>query len=656
MWKLSRRSSVVVSLGLVVMAGFAVALLAQDAGDPAVQADPPSVVARVSVLLGNVSIEPASVDQFSAAEMNYPLTTGDRLYADVGANAELQTDTLAVRLGQSTDLTVTAMTDTLAQFGLAQGSVHLHSFSLDPGQTVEMDTPNIAVTVLQPGDVRVDVDAASDTTTVTVVAGQVEVDGNGIQQLLQAGQRVRLGGSDPVSAQWLYAAQADGLDAFSSDRDGAYASAAASESQYVNPGTIGAEDLSANGDWETDSDYGAVWYPAGVAVDWVPYSCGRWAWIAPWGWTWVGCERWGFAPFHYGRWNRFGQRWGWIPGPTVVRPVYSPGLVVFVGGPRKGIGIADVTAWFPLGPREPYVPWYHASTLYQNRLNVGGIYDRNTVEVRRNYNQRVTAVFTVDASRQYGNRLLATTAVPQTSFAAGKPVTQAALHLRPEDLATAQVLPHPLVTPQRSMVVATPAKAVPARVARPTLTTHEDTSVRPAMTQGGGGGLGIGARPVGPTKSPQGLADGRTSTPVEQQPAPIARQPRMNQPPAAVVSQPAPVGSAVSRPESQPAPERVQPAPERIQPAAEAVSQEQRPLFNRAVPPEPRPSFDQQQKAIQSTDPGRPLSPEQLNNLRQERPAGPPQQREAPHPAPAPRSAPAAAPRPSPPPAASPKK
>jgi hypothetical protein len=68
---------------------------------------------------------------------------------------------------------------------------------------------------------------------------------------------------------------------------------------------------------------------------------------------------------------------------------------------------------------------------------------------------------------------------------------------------------------------------------------------------------------------------------------------------------------------------------------APAASQPQRPLFNRAVPPDPRPSFDQQRQAIQTTDPGRPLSPQQLNNIRQNQPVGQPQQREAPHPAPA---------------------
>ena len=51
----------------------------QPGQDPSVDAqtqagvDPPSQVGRVSVVLGNVSVEPASVDQFSAAEVNYCL-------------------------------------------------------------------------------------------------------------------------------------------------------------------------------------------------------------------------------------------------------------------------------------------------------------------------------------------------------------------------------------------------------------------------------------------------------------------------------------------------------------------------------------------------------------------------------------------------------
>jgi hypothetical protein len=539
----------------VLLPGIAVALLAVVPARTQQEGDPPAEVARVSVALGNVSVEPASVDQFSAAEVNDPLTTGDRIYADAGANAELETGLVAVRIGQQTDLTVTAMTDALEQFGLAQGSVHLRSFALTPGTAVELDTPSVAVTVLQPGDVRVDVDPESGATTVEVVSGQVQVEGNGFQQVLEPGQRVQLEGSNPVSAQALDAAAADGLDGFSNDRDAAYESAVQGEDAYVNSDTIGAEDLSANGDWETDSDEGAVWYPTGVAVGWTPYSCGHWTWVAPWGWTWVDCYAWGFAPFHYGRWEHHGSRWGWIPGPVVVRPVYSPAMVAFVGG-------AGVTAWFPLGPHDTYVPWYHASPLYVNRVNTASIHDANVTEVRSLYNQPTLAsVYSSAEAHVYVNRPLATVAVTQASFAAGRSVVRVSAAA----VAGAPVLPHPLVTPQRTLVVGAAARAVPAHAARPTLASRTTEAGNPAAV----------VRPQAPVTPAQGAAP------------------------------------------------------------------EGRPLFHQAVPPQPRPSFDEQQKAIETNDPGRPLGPQQMENLRQNRPAGPPQQTEEPHPAPAPKAAPA---------------
>jgi hypothetical protein len=420
----------------------------------------------------------------------------------------------------------------------------------------------------------------------------VQIDGNGFQQVLDPGQRVRLSGSDTVAAQWLNPVGPDGLDQFASTRDADYENGLQSAGQFVNSDTIGAEDLSASGDWESDSDDGPVWYPTGVAVGWAPYSCGHWAWVAPWGWTWVECEPWGFAPFHYGRWINRGGRWGWIPGPPVVRPIYSPALVVFVGG-REG-----VTAWFPLGPRETYVPWYHASPLYLNRVNVSNIYSRNTVQVRNVYNQRVTNVYntTTVVNTVYVNRQIATVAVPQASFAAGRRVSTAEVHLTPEELAAAPVLPHPLVTPQRSMVVSAPARAVPPAASRPVMASRTDTAVKPEQAR---------------TPSPA----------VVQTPSPARGVERLD-------TVPAPVERSAPEPRPVPAP---------ATPAAPKV------LYNKAVPPAPRPSFDAQQKAIESTDPGRPLSPQQLDNLRQNQPAGKPEA-EKPHPAPKaappPRSAP----------------
>ncbi|MEO7030573.1 MAG: DUF6600 domain-containing protein, partial [Acidobacteriaceae bacterium] len=361
------------------------------------QSDPPSVVGRLSVLQGNVSLQPAGAQDFSAAEINYPLTDGDRLYTDNGARSEVQVGQLTVRLGQQTDLTVSALSDQVAQFGLAQGSVHLRAYALDPYTTTEVDTPNASVTLLQDGDTRIDVYPQDNVTVVTALSGEVQVNADGVQQVVQAGQSLEVSGSGPAQARFVGRARQDDLDRFSGQRDVFHQQAFASEGSYINADTVGAADLATYGDWDNSADYGAVWYPRGLAVDWSPYSVGHWALIQPWGWTWVGSEPWGFAPYHYGRWNRFGNRWGWVPGPRVVRPVYSPALVVFVGGGGGGGlsisiggGSGRVAAWFPLGPREVYHPWYRSSPVYVNRVNVTNIYNRNTVEVTNIYNNRTT--------------------------------------------------------------------------------------------------------------------------------------------------------------------------------------------------------------------------------------------------------------------------
>ena len=57
-------------------------------------------------------------------------------------------------------------------------------------------------------------------------------------------------------------------------------------------------------------EYGTVWFPHVTIVGWAPYRYGHWAWISPWGWTWVDDAPWGFAPFHYGRWVFVARRLG----------------------------------------------------------------------------------------------------------------------------------------------------------------------------------------------------------------------------------------------------------------------------------------------------------------------------------------------------------
>ena len=177
-----------------------------------------------------------------------------------------------------------------------------------------------------------------------------------------------------------------------------------------------------------------------MAAGWTPYSVGYWAYVSPWGYTWIDAAPWGYAPFHYGRWVFYHGRWGWVPGPRPIAPVYSPALVAWVGGPRVTVGYGvGVSAWFPLGVGEPFVPWYHASPYYTRQVNVTNVnitYIHNTTVVN-SYNNFIANTRTVNNVNQlntnnvqYANRAQVT-AVPETAMASGRPVAQSAVRLTP---------------------------------------------------------------------------------------------------------------------------------------------------------------------------------------------------------------------------------
>ena len=650
-----------------------------------VSGDPPNRVARISVIQGNVSLEPNGSNNFSQAEINYPLTGGDRVYVDNTSFGELQTAGLAVRLGNGADVTLSSLTDNIAQFGLAQGSIRVRTRSLasfnGAPATVEVDTPNGAILVDQPGDIRVDSYPQDDTTVVTVSSGAVEVTGQNLDQQLGPNQSLRLAGSNPVYAEQVQLLPPDGLDQFDQQREQRRERSYAY--QYVSPDMIGAADLDDYGDWQPanqdNQGYGAVWYPRGVPGGWTPYSNGHWAWVAPWGWTWVEAEPWGFAPFHYGRWANFGGRWGWVPGPPAsafggeIRPIYSPALVAFVGGGGGGISIAigAIAAWFPLGPREVYQPWYHASPAYCNRVNVTNIYNTNVTEIHNTYINRTVNVYNTTnvTNITYVNRTVATVVVPQRAFASGQSIAQVQrVQLTPQaraQLTAAPILPHPLVTPATAIVAAKPAaRAVPPVQARPVVETRQ------GFERAGSPGTPVRApqppaavnRPGQPAPVTQPI--NRAGFPQQRQaqviaPAPVAHPVTApvaaNRPtPEAAPARPAaPPQAIAARPVQQPEPARgnaTQPEPVRVQTVAPQVQRpaprppdQPRPLINKTPPAPVQPPFAEQRRAIQAVDPGRPLGPQQVENLRNGKPAGPAQQPEAPHPAARPAPAPSKA-------------
>ena len=563
------------------------------------QGAPPGRVARLSYKSGSVSFQPSGESQWSDAPDNYTLTTGDRLYTNQGARAELEVGPYAVRMSQNTDLTLANLNDQLMQLGLGQGSVEISLYELPENNTVEVDTPNGALTLLGAGLYRVDSDP-NNGTLASVMRGSLEVSGGSVSQTVNAGQAAQMTGNNPIQVNVVGLPSQDDFDAWCTSRDRRVESFRSR--QYVSPYVPGAEDLDDNGQWSQAPEYGPVWYPSGVAADWVPYRNGHWAWVEPWGWTWVEDEPWGFCPFHYGRWAFVGSRWGWLPGPVAVAPIYSPALVAFVGGGGFSVGVGigagvGLAAWFPLGPRDPFIPWYHASPTYIRQVNITNV--RNTTVINNyitNTNVNVTNI-------KYTYKTTGVTAVSATAFRSGQPVGRAVVHVNPQQIAQAQVIAHPAVSPTRTAAFAgnAPVKAPPVRTAR-------------LVTPTPAGRAAAGARPA----------------------APAPTQPARTQPPAPVRNAP-PAAAETARPggNAPAAPTRAAPRPAPVGPPP------QRPTFVTKTPPPQRDvPFTAHQPAY-AAHPGRPLEPQQEQNLRAGRPAGPQQDREAlPHAAPS-RPAPA---------------
>lgn len=416
----------------------------------AAQNDPPGRVGRLNYMSGPVSFQPAGVDDWVDAIPNRPLTTGDRLWTDNNARAELHIGSAALRVYSRTAFEFLNLDDANVQIRLTQGTLSIQLKRLDDSEAFEVDTPNLSFSLLRAGDYRLDVNPDTNETVIFVRGGQGEVTGGGQPFTVHPREQARVhadGNYDIVGLP-----PPDGWDNWCIDRD--RREDRSDSGRYVSHDMVGWQDLDDNGSWRNVPDYGNVWVPRAMASDWAPYHNGHWAWIEPWGWTWVDDASWGFAPYHYGRWVNVGY-WAWVPGPVAVRPVYAPALVAWVGGSGFSVGVSfgggPGIGWFPLGPREVYVPSYRASPTYVTRVNTSNT-TINNINVTNVYN--TTNINNV----QYVNRNVpgAVTAIPQSAMASARPVQQVAVAVQARQLQSAQVVNTAPVAPQRSSVLGRP--------------------------------------------------------------------------------------------------------------------------------------------------------------------------------------------------------
>jgi hypothetical protein len=447
-----------VAVGLVAFTGAAYALN-----------DPPSQAGRLAYTEGTVSFHDDEQAGWSPAVINTPLTSGDSIWTEPNARSEISVAGTRVRMDGGTQLNMLELDDRQTRLQVAQGRVDIKTFALNPNTPYQIVTPRGTINLRQQGDYYVEAGSTEDATRLGVRSGAAQFQSlNGQTMTINPGQVGEIVG-DPGMPQFRTVNTAPPVQPTywaARDRQINY-----DVPQYLSAGITGYEDLNAYGSWSNDSQYGNVWTPRSVPSGWQPYKNGHWSYVKPWGWTWVDDQPWGYAPSHYGRWANRNNQWVWVPPQRETQPVYAPALVDFIGGVQLvqallggGTSLGAQSApvgWFPLGPREAYVPSYSTDRAYYARLNSSNRVQQQALDERWLRAQRREAYVAGQNSVLANQRF--TTVIPSTVFVNSQPVARAALQVAPAQIAAAPVAPVAAPpAPTASLAVAAPATAAPA--------------------------------------------------------------------------------------------------------------------------------------------------------------------------------------------------
>src|SRR5690348_8335216 len=386
----------ILAAALLATMGATVTTQAQDNGQYQGQDQDQPGVARVSLIHGDVSVQRGDSGDVVTATLNTPLVAGDRVMTGNGSRAEVQLDYAnVVRLDENSSIKITDLSRTHIQLQVAQGVVNYSVLDDHADASAEIDSPNVAVHPLERGDYRIEVPSDSQTEAIirrgkaeiSVPQGSTEVDG---------GQLITIQGTDNPQYQTADAPHQDDFDRWNGDRDNVISDA--SSWHKTDRYYTGSQDLDAYGHWSYVPDYGNVWVPS-EGPDWAPYRDGRWVWEPYYGGTWVSYEPWGWAPYHYGRWFLYDDDWVWWPGPVygypAYYPVWSPAYVSFFGfgggGWGFGFGFGNV-GWLPIGPCDPFFPWFGRDGDDFGRVRVTNITNITNITNVNNFNGRGTPV------------------------------------------------------------------------------------------------------------------------------------------------------------------------------------------------------------------------------------------------------------------------
>jgi hypothetical protein len=146
------------------------------------QEDPPGRIARISYLKGRVSFLRAGLDEWTEAALNFPVTTGDRIYAGRDGRAEIDMRGAEMHVGSSTDVVLANLDDQTIQLGVNEGTIRVSLYQPISNIDVAIDTPNGAIALSAPGRYRANVDPVQDHTRLITERGVAKVTTNDTKQ------------------------------------------------------------------------------------------------------------------------------------------------------------------------------------------------------------------------------------------------------------------------------------------------------------------------------------------------------------------------------------------------------------------------------------------------------------------------------------------
>ena len=336
--------------------------------------DPPTRVGRLARLTGSVSFHAQDDEQWNPATLNFPVVQGNAFWTEPNAQAVIEISASRIAMAPGTELDVATLTDTAFQGTQSQGELYLRIRAATPDETYAVQTPRGLVTLTSPGRYGVVAGDTQSPTTVTVIEGTAHVEGPGVSLDIGANQMASVTGGDTFQGEVGPAQR----DAFLT----AMLAASARRSRRVLRHRLWWPRCRAATTWRSTAPGPTVritgrsgirrWHRTGCPIVRAAGPMSR-PGAGP-GWT---ARRGGSRRSTTDAGSRPGtlgldpRRRGRSP-----RPVYAPALVTFLGvGAVAGIGIGAALAggrvgWLPLGPREPFHPWYRASDRYFRQVNV----------------------------------------------------------------------------------------------------------------------------------------------------------------------------------------------------------------------------------------------------------------------------------------------